>query len=131
MNRILRFLHKSHWPRPLTLHFDPFGIAQSFKVLKNEAKLIFCSNSDSPYHRYVELLTLRLNDMQSRRLSVSVNAESATLRLNDMGSRRLTVSLVRGVDDSPYHRYREFSLKKFNSRLSASVMRGVADSAYQ
>jgi hypothetical protein len=58
-------------------------------------------------------------------------AESATFRLNDTGSRWLTVSLVRGVDDSPYHRYGEFSLKKFNSRLSVSVMRGVADSAYQ
>ncbi len=51
--------------------------------------------------------------------------ESATLRLNDTVSRRLTVSLVWWVDDSPYHRYGEFSFKKFNSQLSVLVMRGV------
>ncbi len=61
-----------------------------------------------------------------KRLPVSSRGyvESATLRLNDTGSRRLTVSLVRGVDDSPYHWYREFSFKKFNSRLPVSVIAG-------
>ncbi len=82
---------------------------QPFKVLKIDAKLIFFSTSDSPYHQY---------------------AESATLRLNNTGSRRLSASLIRGVEDSPYHRYSEFSFKKFNSRLSVLVMRGVVDSSY-
>ncbi len=41
--------------------------------------------------------------------------ESATPRLKDAGSQ------IRGVDDSPYHRYSEFSFKKFNSQLSVSV----------
>ncbi len=39
---------------------------------------------DSPYQRY---------------------AESATLRLNDTESRRLSASLICGVDDSPHYRY--------------------------
>jgi hypothetical protein len=29
---------------------------------------------------------------------------------------RLPVSPIRGIVDSPYHRYREFSFKKFNIR---------------
>ncbi len=49
--------------------------------------------------------------------------ESAALRINDTGSQRLSASLICGVDDSLYHRYSEFSFKKFNSRLSVSVMR--------
>ena len=33
--------------------------------------------------------------------------ESATLRINDTQSRRLSVSTIRGVGDSPYQRYAE------------------------
>jgi hypothetical protein len=35
---------------------------QLFKVLKIDDKLIFFSTSDSPYHRYAETSTPRLND---------------------------------------------------------------------
>ncbi len=59
---------------------------------------------DFPYKRYAES-----GDSPTQQYG-----ESATLRINDTR-----------VDDSPYHRYSEFSLKKFNSRLSVSVMRGV------
>ncbi len=55
----------------------------------------------------------------------------ATPRITDTRSRQLPDSTIRGVDDSSYNRYREFSFKKFNSRLSLSLMRGVIDSAYQ
>ncbi len=67
----------------------------------------------------------------SQNVFTTRSSSSPDFFLNDTVSRQLTVSLVWGVDDSPYQRYREFSLKKFNSRLSVSVMRGVADSAYQ
>jgi hypothetical protein len=97
---------------------------QPFKVLKIDAKLIFFTNGDSPYHRYAESSTPRLNDTGSRQLSVS------TIRgVGDSPTQRSTL-LIRGVDDSPYHRYGKFSFKKFKSRLSVSVMRGVVDSAY-
>jgi hypothetical protein len=77
--------------------------------------------SDSPYQRY---------------------AESATLRLNYMGSRRLSASLIHGVEDSPHHRCGEsaieFCKKKTrcigdteSHRLRVSVMRRVVDSPYR
>jgi hypothetical protein len=71
---------------------------------------------DSPYQRY---------------------AESATLRLNDTGSRRLSASLTRRVDNSPHHRYGEsafeFLKRKLavRRRLPVSLSRRVADSAYR
>ena len=62
---------------------------------------------DSPYQRY---------------------AESATLRLNDTGSRRLSASLIRGVDDSPHHRYGESAMEFFKRKLAISVIQRVVDS---
>ncbi len=62
---------------------------------------------DSPYQRYVE---------------------SATLRLNDTGSRRLSASLIRGVDASLHHRYGESAIEFFKRRLAVSVIRRVVDS---
>ncbi len=65
---------------------------------------------DSPYQRY---------------------AESATLRLNDTGSQRLSASLIRGVDDSPHHQYGEWAIEFFKRKLAVSVIRRVVDSAYR
>jgi hypothetical protein len=62
---------------------------------------------DSPYQRY---------------------AESATLRLNDTGSRRLSASLIHGVDDSPHHRYGESAIEFFKRKLAVSVIRRVGES---
>ncbi len=104
---------------------------QPFKVLKIYAKLIFFSTSDSPYHGYAESSTPRLNDTGVGDSPCQRYAKSSTPRLNDTGTRRLSISTICRVDDSPYHRYSEFSFKKFYSRLSVSVMRGVVDSAYQ
>ncbi len=64
---------------------------------------------DSPYQRY---------------------AESATLRLNDTGSRWLSVSLIGGVDDSPHHQYGESAIEFFKRKLAVSVIRRVVDSVY-
>jgi hypothetical protein len=82
-----------------------------FEILSFEVYCRSDSDSgvgDSPYQRYGESATLRINDTQSRRLSVSMirgvgdspykrYAESATLRINDTRSWRLPVSLSRGV----------------------------------
>jgi hypothetical protein len=58
-------------------------------------------------------------------------AESATLWLNNTGSRRLSASLIRGVDDSPHHRYGELAIEFFIRRLAVSVIRRVVNSAYR
>ncbi len=58
-------------------------------------------------------------------------AESATLRLNDTGSWRLSESLIRRVDDSPHHGYRESAIEFFKRNLAVSVIRRVVDSAYR
>ncbi len=83
---------------------------------------------DSPYQRYAEL---------------------ATLRLNDTGSRRLSASLIRRVDDSPHHWYAESTTPCITDMESwllnflkenllypwygdrVSVMRRVVDSPYR
>jgi hypothetical protein len=74
---------------------------------------------DSPYQRY---------------------AESATLRINDMRSRRLSDSTIRGVDDSPHHWHAESASEFFkrklavsaeSHRLCVSLIRRVADSPYR
>ncbi len=62
---------------------------------------------DSPYQRYTE---------------------STTLRLNDTGSRRLSASLIRRVDNSPHHRYGESAIEFFKRKLTVSVIRRVVDS---
>ncbi len=86
------------------------------------------------------LSTPRLTDAGNQFLifRFSWSAESVTLRLNDMGSWRLSVSLIRGVGDSLHHQYKSRLLnfkKKTLSidntesrRLPAPVIRWVTDS---
>ncbi len=58
-------------------------------------------------------------------------AESATLQLNDTGSWRLSASLIRGVKDSPHHRYGELAIEFFKRRLAVTVIRRVVNSGYR
>jgi hypothetical protein len=57
-----------------------------------------------------------------KRLSVST---IRGVRLNATGSRRLSASLIRGVDDSPHHRYGESAIEFFKRKLAVSVIRRV------
>ncbi len=134
MNRIFRGFALIVRHRSLTLHFEPFRfwlrILGDILIRKRTPRLNDTVVGDSLYQRY---------------------AESATLRLNDMGSRRLSASLIRGVDDSPHHRYRELVLNFFKEdslyqwygesstphivdterrRLPVSLSREVANCAY-
>ncbi len=83
---------------------------QPFKVLKIDAKLIIFSTSDSPYHRY---------------------AESSTPRLNDTQSRRLPDSTIRGIGDSPYQRYEESMTLRITDTVSFLLKNSLADSVCQ
>ncbi len=137
-----RFLRKSLWPRSLTSRSD-FGLefSEIFVFEKRLPDSTIRGVGDSPYQRYAELATLRINDMRSRRLSDST---------------------IRGVDNSPHHWYAEsmtprftdtenglFNFLKENSlyqwcgesstprivesescRLRVSLIRRVADSLY-
>ncbi len=59
-----------------------------------------------------------ITDMRSRRLPDS--------RINNMTSRLLSshLSQIRRADDSPYNRYREFSIKHFTTQLPVSLTDG-------
>ena len=100
---------------------------------------------DSPYLWYAELTTPRINDTQSRQLSVSTirgvdvfftpklirkKIQKSTLRINDTQSRQLSVLLIRRVGNSPHQRYAELAtLCIIDTRshwLRVSMIRGVA-----
>ncbi len=103
-----------------------------FKVLKIYAKLFYFLQIVTP--RITDTRSRQLPDSTIRGVGDSQHqryVESVTLGLNNTGSRRLYASLICGVDYTPYHRSGEFSFKKFNSRLSVSVMQGVVHSGYQ
>jgi hypothetical protein len=85
-----RFLHKSVRHRSLKLHFEPFRFW--LRILG-----------------YIHILktTPRLNDTGSGRLSVSTRRRVGDSQTQQYVSRRLSASLIRGVDDSPHHRFGE------------------------
>ncbi len=99
---------------PLTLPFGPFRFW--LWILRH----IRISKITPRYHRY---------------------GASPTLRIGDMGSRRLPVSLSRGVDNSPHHWYAESAtprstdkesrlLNFFKRKLSVSMIRRVVNSPH-
>jgi hypothetical protein len=45
--------------------------------------------------------------------------------------KRLPVSVIRGVGDSPNHRYGESAIEFFKRKLSVSMIRRVVDSPHQ
>ena len=45
--------------------------------------------------------------------------------------KRLPVSVIRGVGDSPNHRYGESAIEFFKRKLSVSMIRRVVDSLHQ
>ncbi len=57
--------------------------------------------------------------------------ESVTLRLNDRGSQQLSTSLIPGVNNSLHHRYEELAIEFFKRKLAVSVIWRVVDSEYQ
>ncbi len=57
--------------------------------------------------------------------------KSPTPRITDMRSRQLPASLIRGVGDSPHHRYREAAIEFFKRKLSVLMIRRVVDSPHQ
>jgi hypothetical protein len=57
--------------------------------------------------------------------------ESPTPRIVESGSQRLPASLIRGVGDSPHHRYGESAIEFFKIKLSVSMIRRVVDSPHQ
>ncbi len=75
----------------------------AIKSPENRHQINFSLNSDSSNHQ---------------------SAESSTPRLNNMQSRRLSVSLIRGIGDSPTHRYGESATHRITGagsrRLSVS-----------
>ena len=77
-------------------------------------------------------LTLHFEPFRSwLRILGDIHIRTTTPRLNDTGSRRLSASLIRGVDDSPHHRYGESAIEFFIRKLAVSVIRRVVDSAYR
>ncbi len=56
--------------------------------------------------------------------------ESATPCMVESGSLQLPASLIRGVGDSPHHRYRESAIE-FLFKLFVSMIRRVVDSLHQ
>ncbi len=57
--------------------------------------------------------------------------ESPTPGISDAGSRRLPNWTIRGVGDSPYHRYGESAIEFFKRKLSVSMIQRVVDSPHQ
>ncbi len=51
--------------------------------------------------------------------------------ITDMGSRQLPASLIRGVSDSPHHRYGESATEFFKRNLSVTMILRVVDSQHQ
>ncbi len=88
-------------PLPYILSPSDFGFefSEIFVLEKRLPDSTIRGVGDSPYQRY---------------------AESATLRLNDTGSRRLSTSLIREVDDSPNHQYGESAIEFFKRKLAVS-----------
>ncbi len=51
--------------------------------------------------------------------------------ITDTGSRLLPASLIRGVGDSPHHRYGESAIEFFKRKLTVSMIRRVVDSPHR
>jgi hypothetical protein len=67
-----------------------------------------------------------MTDMLSRRLPVQLTRGSHPVPIfTDTESRRLSVTQIWRDDDSPYHKYRKFSINKFSGQLPVPMIRGV------
>jgi hypothetical protein len=85
---------------------------------------------DSPYHWYAKSTTPRINDTQSRQLSVStirgVDVFFTPKFIRKKIRRWLSVSMMRRVGDSPYQQYAELVTLRINDTQSQFFITNIS-----